>query len=537
MVAQKAETQSQVEAPDNPPVRLAASGVNLLRSSSVFALLVIVAASAENFLNPDLWRQILSGRQILQTGNPRLHDIFSYTAYGLTVRDHEWLAQVVMALFYNPMGVWGLLLFKLLCAGATIVFLAIALAETGASARIQRAVLMVMAAALIPNMQFRPQLFTFAFLAFEMALLARETYRGPTAALWLMVPVFALWANLHGGFLAGLGAIGVFALVSALLRDLRRSSTLRRSLRPLVVTAACALATCANPFGFHMWAIVLSSVGNSAWHKVMVDWQPLLGALADDLRTRAFGDLLMDILIPLGVFTSLAVFVGLAPSWEDIGLLAVSAVFVAASFHTVRFQVLAEIVIAVPLARHAELFFARRAAQGKFRAPDSGFNPIVAGILILALMWIGGMFSGRLRVKNGVRYPAGAVAFMESHGMHGNVLSEFRWASYVMWHMEPRSRIFIDERAETLYPDKVLRDYLKFYFDRPGARRVLDSEYPNQFVLVPPASKAYGLVSNDRNWKLIYRDNVAALFARAESAAAREFISPVHGNSPRVVFP
>ena len=43
-------------------------------------------------------------------------------------------------------------------------------------------------------------------------LLARDNFRGP-ARLWITVPMFALWANLHGGFVIGLGVMGLYAIV------------------------------------------------------------------------------------------------------------------------------------------------------------------------------------------------------------------------------------------------------------------------------------------------------------------------------------
>ncbi len=508
--------------------------INLVRSSPIFVLLAIVAASVENYANPELWWQILSGRQMLQAWQPRLHDVYSYTAYGHLMRDDEWLAEVVTTLCYGAAGVTGLLVMKLLCAGATVVSLAYALAQTGAAARVQRIVLFLVALALAPNMQFRPQIFSFAILAFEMALLARETYCGPSRSLWLLVPVFALWANLHAGFVAGLAAMGVFAAVTG-LADFRRSGAMGRGLVLCAITLGCALATLVNPIGLQVWGNVWSALSDVLWQKAIVEWQPMLGMLAYDLRT-SLANAIVDCFVPLGFFIALAVFEALEPSSDDLTLVMIAAVFIVAAFHTVRFSWFAVIVIAVPLARHAGTFAARRSAIKGEVETDSGFSPAVSVALILALAWAGGFFTGRLKMKTGFRYPAGAVAFMKQHGLHGNVLSEFSWASYVMWHLGPQSRIFIDERAETLYPDKVLKDYTTFYLGRRGAERVL-AEYPQQFVLVPPMSPGFAVVARNPNWKLIYHDNVASLFALAGSPAASEFPTPVQGTSPRTFFP
>ena len=59
------------------------------------------------------------------------------------------------------------------------------------------------ALAMVPQNQFRPQLFTFMLLAATLALLVRDNYRG-RAPLWLVVPIMMLWGNLHGGFIIGI---------------------------------------------------------------------------------------------------------------------------------------------------------------------------------------------------------------------------------------------------------------------------------------------------------------------------------------------
>jgi hypothetical protein len=72
-----------------------------------------------------------------------------------------------------------------------------------------------------------------------------------------------------------------------------------------------------------------------------------------------------------------------------------------------------------------------------------------------------------------------------------------------------------------------------FRFDyRDGAARILDA-YPHDFVLIPPGFEAYGVILKSARWKLIYRDQDSALFARADSLAARIPNIPVSGAAPK----
>ena len=112
---------------------------------------------------------------------------------------------------------------KFAATAVTVSLMALAAAETRASVRIQLAVLTVAGVALIPMMQFRPQLFTFMLLSALMVLLARDSFRPSGASIWLALPIFALWANTHGGVAAGLAVLALYAGVRGLEDLVRRT--------------------------------------------------------------------------------------------------------------------------------------------------------------------------------------------------------------------------------------------------------------------------------------------------------------------------
>ena len=234
------------------------------RVSPLFILLAIVLACADNFADPDLWNHILNGLVILRTGHIHANDIYSYSAAGLPWRNHEWLAQVALALAYRSLGIFGLKMLKLACAAIAVCALAFGLSQTSASTRAQRLVLILTAAALTPQMQFRPQIFSFAMLSVLMAVLATEVYRG-RASLWLLIPMFALWANLHGAYTAGIAALGLASAVLT-VQDAALSRQPNRGLRLGFVTILCALATLLNPYGIFLWTNVFRSVANPFLH-------------------------------------------------------------------------------------------------------------------------------------------------------------------------------------------------------------------------------------------------------------------------------
>jgi hypothetical protein len=114
---------------------------------------------------------------------------------------------------------------------------------------------------------------------------------------------------------------------------------------------------------------------------------------------------------------------------------------------------------------------------------------------------------------------------MENRGLHGNMLCQFEWGSYLLWHMGDSFKVYIDPRGELVYTDKLERDYAIFFYGMDGADRLLEA-YPHDFVLIGAHTKGCDVVRRDARWHLLYSDQTAALFGRAELPGK----GPVAGN-------
>jgi hypothetical protein len=125
---------------------------------------------------------------------------------------------------------------------------------------------------------------------------------------------------------------------------------------------------------------------------------------------------------------------------------------------------------------------------------------------------------------------------LRAHGLHGNVLCEWDWGEYLIWHAAPADKIFVDGRYDTVYPPEVIHDYLLFRFDLAGGGQVLDA-YPHDFVLISTAAPARHLMEQRHDWKLLYRDDDALFYARASAPAASLPGLPVTGTVHQGEFP
>jgi hypothetical protein len=500
---------------------------SLFRYAPAMVLLIVAIANAQRLTDPDLWGHLRFGQAVLASRHLVRIDPYSYTAFGRPWRNHEWLTEVLMALFYNHLGVIGLKLWKFGCVAAMVGYLALAIAETGAGAAIQLNLLMVAVVAMMPQMQFRPQLFTYALFAALLVLLARRTYRG-SARLWLVIPMMGLWANLHGGFIAGLGLLGTYTAVTG-ARDLLLRRSPAAAVRLGSLTLAALLATLLTPYGVDTWIAVLHALRNPVTRTAINDWQPLLFHLARQWHQWPLGA--SYYLCALILMATTLIAFALAPSLEDLPLMAVAVVMMVAAFTAVRNLPLAVIACLIPAARHLSLALRRgeTAADGRDREKRSSTNQFVVAIAAVCLVFYSGAFSRRLETEQ--PYPAGAVAFMQAHALHGNLLGDFGWGEYLIWHA-PESKVFIDGRYDTVFTDQTIRDYVKLYFDLPGAARVI-TDYSHDFILLPPAAPIVRKLSETLGWKTVYRDDGATLFARSGPATALHDAPVMTGSSPK----
>ncbi len=246
---------------------------SLLSASPWTVVLSIALATADNFADPDLWIHMLTGQTTLRTGRIPRFDSYSYSAAGMPWHNHEWLSQVALAFCYAHLGIFGLKLLKVVVTSIVIIALGIGISATNASGRVQRLTLIFSAVALTFQMEFRPQLFTFMMMSIVMSSIAIEVYRG-SVTLWWLIPIFALWANFHGGYIVGLGAMSIATTV-LFLQEFGGTCDRRSAWRLGVVTLGCAAATILNPFGVGLWTGVAHSVRDPLIHQIVNDWVPL----------------------------------------------------------------------------------------------------------------------------------------------------------------------------------------------------------------------------------------------------------------------
>src|SRR5712691_11152134 len=91
---------------------------------------------------------------------------------------------------------------------------------------------------------------------------------GRSLLVFAVVPMMALWTNVHGGWLVGAGTLAVWAGLG-LLTPL----AIGDKLRVLCAAMAALAATLLNPYGWRLWLFLRETVGFG--RAEITEWQPV----------------------------------------------------------------------------------------------------------------------------------------------------------------------------------------------------------------------------------------------------------------------
>src|SRR6266849_3873431 len=175
--------------------------ISRLTRAQTFAgilLFGLLAMTARNAVDPDLWWHLRTGQWIMESGHIPHSDPFSFTRAGSPWVAHEWLSEVAFYEIWKHSGAAGLIIFSAIVTTAGFMLLYL---RSPGKPHWAAATLALGALAAAPVWGVRPQMFTFALASLLLWLLERGQER-PRLLIWIPL-LFLLWLNVHAGFALG----------------------------------------------------------------------------------------------------------------------------------------------------------------------------------------------------------------------------------------------------------------------------------------------------------------------------------------------
>jgi len=467
----------------------------------------------------DVWGHLAYGRLLWESGALPSTEPLMPLSHGVPFVNSAWLSQLIAYAGYLVVGKAAITFLFAFCVAAAMAVL---------TRRIYSYTNSVMFAlggfALTLWVEYqqlgiqRPQIVGFLFFAILLSTLLRREWSSKN---WVVVPImFALWANMHGSFVVGLGLLGCFAIgrgVDLIRRTGKAASLLRdNKLRRLVLlTELGAVAALLNPYGLSLYAEVLSFGSNPNLQSI-IEWKSLHIGLAQGQAAAVAGLILFMVyrISPRRVSTA-----------EVLTL----AIFGAAALWTSRMLVWWGPLAGCFAAIHAGA--AWRRWQGGEVSPEPASRASLWTIVTMGIMFIFfelshigtvtlAMAAGKdiEKVTDQVPVsrltPTAAAGYLKEHPPEGLVFCTYEWGDYLMWAGPKDMKVFVASHCH-LVPEDVWNDYMGIIemrgswlamLKRYGINTVIiDEEYREPMVM---------RLHEEEEWKLLFRQDGQAIFER-----------------------
>ncbi len=526
----------------------------LLAALLLTTVMVSALAMSPNVADPDLWGHVQFGRDVMDARAIPETNGFSFTADSYRWINHENLSEIILAWTVDHFGnqglLWGKFALSLLVIGALLIFNL----RSGVGVVPSCILTILVAWNLGYHWSFRPQLSSFVYFTL-LILLIQVSFKGwrgrwclpfikskfltrsdgqqevdyssfRMRLLWLAPVIFLLWANSHGGYVAGLGVfIAYLGCRTIEILSVRWPQGWGYARRLGLMALVAILATLVNPYSFRLPMWLFESLGEP--RPEILDWS------SDQL----FG------LVGLKFWVLILIVIGsICGSKKSLDftqcvLLTITLWQAISHFrHVPFFAILAGFWIGP----HLKSFLGRfqSSEDRDFELANLRTRLATIAMVVLLVGVLGYRLTDRLthlRVERDV-FPVDAFNYMGQHQLGGRLVVTYDWAQYAIGAFgvegqlpegQPLTTVAFDGRFRTCYPQQIVDMHFDLLFGDQAERhrspesppidpaRVLEYGAPN-LVLIRRHGELSGEVMKTQaeNWVLLYEDRLAQLWGR-----------------------
>lgn len=465
----------------------------------VFVLVFLATlATAQNILtDQDPFWHVAAGNWIIAHRAVPHRDVFSFSMAGAPWIAHEWLSEVVLAAVYDLAGWGGLVVLAALVFAATLaVLLALLLRYLPPSLSLLGVIGAFGLA--IGHLHVRPHIFGLLLLVIWLGALvaARQEERAPSPVYALLM---LLWANLHGGFILGLGLAALFA--GEALFEANDRASFRRAARGwglfLALSVVAALITpngvAGLLFPLRVMQMPFAMATINEWKSPDFQYPQPLEAW---LLLAILGALIAGLRLPVTRITMFLLLLHEALAHRRFGEI---------------FGLAAPLLFAPALGLQLrDTAFA--ALDRRLDAHSGASRPLgwtIAAVAVFAATAV----TPRAGLGNEDHpfAPRAAVQFAVAHQLTGPVFNDYEFGGYLIFSgIAP----FIDGRAD-LYGDAFLKRAATAG-ELPG----LLQQYAITWTLIEPQDARVALLDHLAGWERAYADDIAVIHIRVPAPAA-----------------
>jgi hypothetical protein len=306
-----------------------------------------------------------------------------------------------------------------------------------------------------------------------------------------------LWANLHLGFVFGLLVLGIWTGVRGYHWVRGDAPNVHTA---VALSAACALATLANPSGYEVLFYPFTYLDDRSSLDAIVEWRTPF--------TFTF------VLIPYYVTWILIPLALLRRRPPSLFVTCVALASLLLTFTAVRNIPFLALTI-IPLLAYAFSGAAPRAPQVSLRL--AGTVAVVFGVVLLVAV-IRATGSRTIGDPSDHTYPGEGTAWIQENEPGDRLYNEYMWGGYVIYRA-PDVPVFIDGRSD-FYGAEILADYFTIGRVDDGWEAIVD-EYDFEVMLIRKNSRLAEALRARDDWREAFTGDVEAVFVHQSTSTER----------------
>lgn len=508
----------------------------------------------------DTWMHLSFGRLIWELKSLPANEPFIYPSLDMPFSYTSWLFGLIYYLVFRIYNIYGVILLKAITV--TVAFFILLKDSLRPYKNYIVAIAVMTMVVLVSRHRFqeRPDTFLMIFLSFSIYSLNAFVYDNKKY-IYALPFVHMLWTNIHSSinlmfipfmsFIVG-GILQQFLSKKGMNFSSTPSTSQLKTITLIFLTSFAA--TLINPHPISQYTYGAGVLASDWWRQVVTELKPPTWQITK-----------------WPYFLTAAVVVSFILNWFTVNRsrstttdknypplihLFLVIPFIFLSFTAMRFIFLLGITSGPILARNIAAFFEgsgvgllRRLAEARGRGSKAKFAMALVAIWIILYSTLSITKVGSFDIRrkefgfgiNYVKFPEGALKYMDMKGITGRIFNTFHWGGYITWRDFPRRSAFIDGRGylsndllekwsialwEPSVLDEIYKTYgcesiLIDYFTIAGISEVLSET--NSLLLHP-------------DWALVYWDDQSLLYLKRAGkydSVIREdeyrFIKPADG--------
>jgi len=442
---------------------------------------------------------LATGKLLLETHRVPTTDPWSFASNGQPWYLLSWIWDLILGVVERCFGLFGVLIFMLAASAATVALLTAHLLTRPIALPAILFTVMMAGLCILDFITARPHLSGYIMALVFYILLHRSRESTRYGALLLLPPLMAMWANMHGSFIAGFTVLGAF-LIEAYATGRRDWCK-----HLFLISIACAFCAALNPYGLDVIIGAMRTL-NGSMKKYTIEWLPfafsasagvsawlIVFIMATNLRgSRAA---IADKILAIGWLVATFFIMRNGPIF-----ILLSAPYLATCLDEAT-EGLREIRPPSPF----QNFMDRQKLRHVWIATLCIFAAMVAVVYKLP-------HDDKIMSEDMSAYDA--IDFAVQHYPDHRFLSDFNFGGQIIYREGNKLPFFMDSRAATVYGEKAMQDYIEFIWQRDGWQERLAPYHINGLLISKATvfAKSYEFGQYRQDWQLVFAGKRANVY-------------------------